>query len=62
MSDLTHTKLDFTGAECTDLVHDFACTCPRGFSGKRCEQKVDLCQTEAQCVNGFCIDRLFYYE
>ena len=49
------------GAECTDLVDDFACSCPRGFAGKRCQDKVDLCQRN-ECVNGVCIDKIFAYE
>lgn len=46
------------GAQCTDLVNDFKCTCPAGFTGKRCETKIDLC-ADSPCENGMCIDRLF---
>ena len=31
------------GSNCTDLIDDFACSCPAGFTGKRCETKVDMC-------------------
>lgn len=49
------------GANCTDLVNDFVCDCPPGFTGKRCHQKVDLCGVDP-CVHGVCVDRLFYSE
>ena len=49
------------GAECTDLVDDFVCSCPQGFTGKRCQDKVDLCARN-ECVNGFCVDKLFTYD
>jgi len=49
------------GANCTDLVNDFACECPQGFGGKRCQEKIDLC-SDAECVNGACVDRFFRYE
>jgi hypothetical protein len=49
------------GANCTDLVNDFLCECPLGFGGKRCESKMDLCET-SECVNGACVDKFFRYE
>lgn len=49
------------GANCTDLVNDFRCDCPPGFTGKRCEMKIDLCNTNP-CVNGVCVDKLFSFE
>ena len=39
-------------------VNDFACSCPNGFTGKRCETKVDLCANDP-CVRGMCVDKLF---
>uniref|UniRef100_A0A7E4V9G4 Protein crumbs n=1 Tax=Panagrellus redivivus TaxID=6233 RepID=A0A7E4V9G4_PANRE len=46
------------GATCHDLVNDFECECPHGFSGKRCHIKDDLCNPNP-CANGKCIDTLF---
>lgn len=46
------------GAACTDLVNDFKCACPSGFTGKRCETKIDLC-ADSPCENGICVDKLF---
>uniref|UniRef100_A0A0N4ZHL7 Delta-like protein n=1 Tax=Parastrongyloides trichosuri TaxID=131310 RepID=A0A0N4ZHL7_PARTI len=45
-------------ATCTDLVNDFQCNCPNGFTGKRCEEKVDICETNP-CYHGSCVDSLF---
>ena len=49
------------GANCTDLIDNFKCDCPHGFTGKRCQEKVDLC-TPSPCENGVCIDKLFTHE
>ncbi|CAI5447536.1 unnamed protein product [Caenorhabditis angaria] len=46
---------------CIDLINDFKCQCPNGFSGKRCHVKDDLC-TASPCLNGICIDKLFSRE
>lgn len=46
------------GANCTDLINDFACECPPGFTGKRCHDKIDLCHPDP-CQHGVCVDRLF---
>uniref|UniRef100_A0A914YVY8 Sushi, von Willebrand factor type A, EGF and pentraxin domain-containing protein 1 n=1 Tax=Panagrolaimus superbus TaxID=310955 RepID=A0A914YVY8_9BILA len=46
------------GATCHDLVNDFECTCPNGFSGKRCHIKDNLCEPNP-CINGKCVDTLF---
>lgn len=46
------------GANCTDLVADFKCACPSGFTGKRCHEKIDLCLSNP-CMHGVCVDRLF---
>ncbi|CAD5227116.1 unnamed protein product [Bursaphelenchus xylophilus] len=46
------------GAVCHDLVNDFECECPHGFTGKRCHIKEDLCHPNP-CANGDCVDRLF---
>lgn len=49
------------GSNCTDLINDYRCDCPPGFTGKRCEIKIDLCSA-SPCVNGVCVDKLFSYE
>jgi hypothetical protein len=49
------------GANCTDLIDDFRCDCPSGFTGKRCQIKENVC-ANSDCVNGVCIDKLFRYE
>lgn len=49
------------GAKCNDLINDFSCDCPQGFSGKRCHIKVDMCKPNF-CQNGICVDRIFYSE
>ncbi|KAL3108453.1 hypothetical protein niasHT_015375 [Heterodera trifolii] len=47
------------GAKCHDLVNDFECECPHGFSGKRCQIKDNLCDPNP-CLNaGQCVDTLF---
>ncbi|ETN78501.1 EGF-like domain protein [Necator americanus] len=45
-------------ATCVDLVNDYECQCPKGFKGKRCNVKEDLCSA-APCVHGLCVDTLF---
>ncbi|CAJ0565014.1 unnamed protein product, partial [Mesorhabditis spiculigera] len=45
-------------ATCVDLVNDFQCKCPKGFTGKRCNRKVDLCASDP-CVHGLCVDTLY---
>ncbi|PAV81132.1 hypothetical protein WR25_22379 isoform C [Diploscapter pachys] len=46
-------------ATCIDLVNDFECqNCPKGFRGKRCHIKEDLC-VSSPCVHGTCVDSLF---
>jgi hypothetical protein len=39
-------------------VNDYKCNCPPGFTGKRCETKIDLC-ADHPCENGVCVDKLF---
>ncbi|CAD6196232.1 unnamed protein product [Caenorhabditis auriculariae] len=45
-------------ATCVDLVKDFHCDCPQGFTGKRCQVKVDLC-ADSPCSHGLCVDSLY---
>lgn len=44
------------GASCVDLVNGYACLCPRGYVGQRCEVDVDVCLEDPQrlplCFNG----------
>ena len=40
----------FPGA-CKDQVNGFICSCEGGFSGIRCEEDIDDCQS-SPCVNG----------
>lgn len=49
------------GAVCHDLVNDFECECPHGFSGKRCQIKDNLCEPNP-CINGNCVDVLFNHQ
>uniref|UniRef100_A0A8R1HK39 Sushi, von Willebrand factor type A, EGF and pentraxin domain-containing protein 1 n=1 Tax=Caenorhabditis japonica TaxID=281687 RepID=A0A8R1HK39_CAEJA len=48
-------------ATCVDLINDYKCECPTGFSGKRCHIKDNLC-SDSPCVHGLCIDKLFSRE
>ena len=50
-----------SGSNCTDLVNDFSCSCPPGFTGKRCHEKTDLCLSEP-CKHGICVGRLYRHE
>ena len=43
------------GGNCTDLVNNFQCSCPDGFSGPRCENRQMLCDT-ASCNQGKCVE------
>ena len=36
---------------CKDIVNGFICSCEAGFSGVRCEEDIDDCQS-SPCVNG----------
>lgn len=49
------------GANCSDLVADFKCDCPTGFSGKRCQEKIDLCASNP-CKHGVCVDKFFSHQ
>lgn len=49
------------GANCTDLVADFKCDCPTGFTGKRCQEKIDLC-ADNPCKHGSCVDKFFSHQ
>lgn len=42
-------------------MNDFKCTCPPGFTGKRCHEKIDLC-SNSPCENGVCVDKLFTHQ
>ena len=45
----------FPGA-CEDQVNGFICNCAGGFSGIRCEEDIDDCQS-SPCVNGVYLSR-----
>ncbi|CAL2041937.1 unnamed protein product [Caenorhabditis brenneri] len=48
-------------ATCVDLINDYKCECPTGFSGKRCHIKDNLCSS-SPCIHGLCIDKLYSRE
>ena len=41
---------------CKDKVNGFICSCGAGFSGVRCEEDIDDCQS-SPCVNGMYLTR-----
>ena len=41
---------------CKDKVNGFICSCEAGFSGVRCEEDIDDCQS-SPCVNGVYLTR-----
>lgn len=43
------------GGTCTDLVNGYQCTCPVGYLGQRCENRVNPCSLN-RCSNGDCVD------
>ena len=45
----------FPGA-CKDQLNGFICSCEAGFSGIRCEEDIDDCQS-SPCVNGVYLTR-----
>eukprot|EP00117_Sycon_ciliatum_P037554 scpid32913/ scgid6063/ Fibropellin-1; Epidermal growth factor-related protein 1; Fibropellin-I; SpEGF I; UEGF-1 len=45
------------GGQCQDLVNDFVCRCPPGYTGKNCETDIDDCAPNNPCLNGgSCVD------
>lgn len=49
------------GARCEDLVNDFLCHCPHGYTGRLCEMDVDDCVGVTCSNGGSCVDRLNGY-
>ncbi|XP_065923868.1 uncharacterized protein [Magallana gigas] len=43
------------GGTCTDLVGGYSCTCPTGYQGTRCQNRVNPCSLN-RCSNGQCVD------
>lgn len=39
------------GGLCLPVLNDVQCLCPKGYTGSRCEQKIDACQS-SPCANG----------
>lgn len=37
--------------QCVDAVDDFNCVCEPGFTGKKCQHRIDYCSIEP-CQNG----------
>lgn len=56
------TLLDFQGGTCMNVIGSFRCSCPRGFTGDRCEINVNECEVDSKhpgpiCLNGgTCLD------
>lgn len=43
-------------ATCIDLIANYTCSCPSGFTGLHCESRIDYCG-EANCTqNGVCVN------
>lgn len=45
---------------CTDLINDFNCICPVGYTGKRCQKDINECLS-SPCKYGICNDLLNNY-
>lgn len=43
------------GGECVDLIGNFKCICPVGYSGSLCEEAKDHC-TPSPCLHGTCLN------
>jgi len=46
---------------CMGIENDFKCSCPPGFTGKRCETNIDECINNP-CINGECKDEINGYK
>lgn len=49
------------GGTCVDLIDKYACFCKDGYTGKTCQDDIDVCSATASnvslCVNGAtCVD------
>ncbi|XP_078685486.1 uncharacterized protein LOC144918505 [Branchiostoma floridae x Branchiostoma belcheri] len=44
------------GADCTDGLNEYSCTCASGFVGTHCETNVDDCDPDPCKNGGTCID------
>ena len=39
------------GGQCTDKVNDFECACAPGWTGRMCDEQLELCEDDT-CLNG----------
>ena len=44
-----------------DMLNDFHCICPDGYTGKRCSININDCLNEPCMHGGQCIDKVGYY-
>ena len=42
--------------QCVDLVNDYECRCPTGFTGANCEVNIDECSVTPCAHGGTCTD------
>ena len=46
------------GATCNDLLDDFNCSCPIGFTGAVCDVNIDDCHPDFCLHGGTCVDQV----
>lgn len=48
------------GATCVDHIGSYSCQCDAGWTGSRCDQEINECESNP-CVHGTCIDHIGFY-
>lgn len=49
------------GGTCHDMINSFKCSCPRGFTGSRCQTNIDECESNPCKNRGICHDEIAGY-